>query len=217
MRGADRRAAASRRARIAPTRSRRRTCARRPWRRRRCIMHAWCMHGACMCMCMCTACARHVRCMCTACAMHMQAVMRDEWTWSGIPGMRFELQGANAVLVTPWGHGTWGVVPSRTDVLFAEFAQQVHMLLFSNPNPNPSPNPNPNPNPNLTRCTCCSSRARRRTRRWWRGTSARVAPTASSCAASVEPRGDRFCRRVRRSVHRGRVIGKRSHARSTVY
>ena len=56
--------------------------------------------------------------------------MRDEWTWSGIPGMRFEMQGANAVLVTPWGHGTWGVVPSRTDVLFAEFAQQVHMLLL---------------------------------------------------------------------------------------
>ena len=56
--------------------------------------------------------------------------MRGEWTWAGIPGMRFERQGVNAVLVTPWGHGTWGVVPSRGDVLFAEFAQQTHMLLF---------------------------------------------------------------------------------------
>jgi len=51
--------------------------------------------------------------------------MRGEWAWAGIPGMRFEMQGGSAVLVTPWGHGTWGVVPSRTDVLVAEFAQQV--------------------------------------------------------------------------------------------
>ena len=34
------------------------------------------------------------------------------------------------VLVTPWGHGSWGVVPSREDVLFAEFAQKKHMLKF---------------------------------------------------------------------------------------
>ena len=78
--------------------------------------------------------ARHVHGMrnawCIACALHVQAVMRDQWTWSGIPGMRFEMQAANAVLVTPWGHGTWGTVPSRADVLFAEFAQQRHMLLF---------------------------------------------------------------------------------------
>mgnify|MGYP004414600417 FL=1 len=32
--------------------------------------------------------------------------------------------------MTPWGHGTWGVVTKRTDVLFAEFAQQMHMLQF---------------------------------------------------------------------------------------
>ena len=34
-----------------------------------------------------------------------QAVMRGEWAWAGIPGMRFEMQGGSAVLVTPWGHG----------------------------------------------------------------------------------------------------------------
>ena len=34
------------------------------------------------------------------------------------------------MLLTPWGHGTWGVVTKRTDVLFAEFAQQMHMLQF---------------------------------------------------------------------------------------
>ena len=34
------------------------------------------------------------------------------------------------VLVTPWGHGSWGIVPSRGDVLVAEFAQKRHMLLF---------------------------------------------------------------------------------------
>ena len=76
-----------------------------------------------------------------------QAVMRGEWAWAGIPGMRFEMQGGNAVLVTPWGHGTWGVVPSRTDVLVAEFAQQVPYP-NPNPNPNPSPNPSPSSNPN---------------------------------------------------------------------
>ena len=78
------------------------------------LLYAWCvLHaGTCTCMCM-------------ACAWHVQAVMRGEWAWAGIPGMRFEMQGGSAVLVTPWGHGTWGVVPSRTDVLVAEFAQQV--------------------------------------------------------------------------------------------
>jgi hypothetical protein len=40
-----------------------------------------------------------------ACAWRVQAAMRGEWTWAGIPGMRFEMQGGGAVLVTPWGHG----------------------------------------------------------------------------------------------------------------
>ena len=40
--------------------------------------------------------------------------------------MRFELsnEAPAGLLVTPWGHGEWGVVPSRADVLYAEFAQQ---------------------------------------------------------------------------------------------
>ena len=48
------------------------------------------------------ACAQHA---CMACAWRVQAAMRGEWTWAGIPGMRFEMQGGGAVLVTPWGHG----------------------------------------------------------------------------------------------------------------
>lgn len=62
-----------------------------------------------------------------------QQVMGREWSWAGISGMRFKLGddgGQEGVLVTPWGHGVWGVVPKRADVLFAEFAQQVHMLQF---------------------------------------------------------------------------------------
>ena len=54
-----------------------------------------------------------------------------EWTWSSIAGMRFKFdRGDGGVLVTPWGHGTWGITPTRTDVLVAEFAQQRHMLKF---------------------------------------------------------------------------------------
>ena len=62
-----------------------------------------------------------------------QRVMGREWSWAGISGMRFKLGddgGQEGVLVTPWGHGVWGVVPKRADVLFAEFAQQMHMLQF---------------------------------------------------------------------------------------
>jgi hypothetical protein len=63
-----------------------------------------------------------------------QQASKHTWTWAGIPGLQFKLgddAGAQeGVLVTPWGHGTWGVVPKRTDVLFAEFAQQMHMLQF---------------------------------------------------------------------------------------
>ena len=84
------------------------------------IPYAWCMLHAGTC----------TACMCMACAWRVQAVMRGEWAWAGIPGMRFEMQGGSAVLVTPWGHGTWGVVPSRKDVLYAEFAQKKHMLRF---------------------------------------------------------------------------------------
>ena len=54
------------------------------------------------------------------------------WSWAGIPGMRFvySANDGGGLLITPWGHGSWGVVPSRDDVLVAEFAQKRHMLLF---------------------------------------------------------------------------------------
>ena len=55
------------------------------------------------------------------------------WTWgANRDGMRFNLSDDSplGLLVTPWGHGEWGVVPSRPDVLYAEFAQQRHMLRF---------------------------------------------------------------------------------------
>ena len=48
------------------------------------------------------------------------------WRGSGAGG-----GSAEGRLVTPWGHGTWGLVRSRADVLVAEFAQQLHMLLFT--------------------------------------------------------------------------------------
>ena len=138
--------------------------------------------------------------------------MRDQWTWSGIPGMRFEMQAANAVLVTPWGHGTWGVVPSRTDVLFAEFAQQVHMHMLTccsfftvTLTLTLALAPTLTFPLTLTRCTCCSSRARRPTLRRSMGTLALAAPTASLCAASVKPLGGRFCRRA---VHRASCTGR---------
>ena len=64
-------------------------------------------------------------------AMQRGAAPRS-WTWAGIPGMRFVYSSSEGggVLVTPWGHGSWGIVPSRGDVLVAEFAQKRHMLLF---------------------------------------------------------------------------------------
>ena len=61
-----------------------------------------------------------------------QRVMGHEWTWAGIGGLRFTFseEGGGGVLITPWGHGTWGITPSRSDVLVAEFAQKRHMLKF---------------------------------------------------------------------------------------
>ena len=60
---------------------------------------------------------------------------KGSWSWAGIPGMHFQFEAAHGggVLVTPWGHGTWGIVPSRDDVLVAEFAQKRHMLRFEKP------------------------------------------------------------------------------------
>ena len=45
--------------------------------------------------------------------------------------MRFSFSAEGTpLLVTPWGHGEWGTVRSRGDVLVAEFAHQRHMLRF---------------------------------------------------------------------------------------
>ena len=65
-------------------------------------------------------------------ALAQRVMQAGDWTWAGIPGMRFTFEAAHGggVLVTPWGHGSWGVVPTRTDVLVAEFAQKRHMLRF---------------------------------------------------------------------------------------
>ena len=41
---------------------------------------------------------------------------------------RRELQ--EGVLVTPWGSGLWGVVPGQPRLIWASFAQQLHMLNF---------------------------------------------------------------------------------------
>ena len=59
-------------------------------------------------------------------------VAKYKWTWANVPGLEFAFPAAErvGVLVTPWGHGEWGITPSRTDVLLAEFAQQRHMLQF---------------------------------------------------------------------------------------
>lgn len=61
-----------------------------------------------------------------------QRVGQYKWTWAGIAGLEFTFPQAEqvGVLVTPWGHGEWGITPSRDDVLVAEFAQQRHMLRF---------------------------------------------------------------------------------------
>ena len=59
----------------------------------------------------------------------------SRWSWAGIAGMEFTFDEAHGggVLITPWGHGTWGIVASRGDVLVAEFAQKRHMLRFERP------------------------------------------------------------------------------------
>ena len=57
--------------------------------------------------------------------------MGRSWSWGARSNaIGFVMQPEGALLQTPWGHGTWTVVPSRDDVLLAEFAQQRHMLRF---------------------------------------------------------------------------------------
>mmetsp|Transcript_25055 Transcript_25055/g.63575 ORF Transcript_25055/g.63575 Transcript_25055/m.63575 type:complete len:832 (-) Transcript_25055:131-2626(-) len=52
-----------------------------------------------------------------------------EWHWAGVKGFKFDLEG---LLITPWGRGTWGVVPKQPRLAFANFAQQLHILDFGN-------------------------------------------------------------------------------------
>jgi hypothetical protein len=49
------------------------------------------------------------------------------WKWAGNRGLRFE---ASGVLVTPWGRGKWGILPSREGVLFADFGGARQELSF---------------------------------------------------------------------------------------
>ena len=63
-----------------------------------------------------------------------RAAMASMWSWGGNrEGITFAIadESADGLLRTPWGHGSWGLVPSRSDVLVAEFAQQRHMLQFT--------------------------------------------------------------------------------------
>jgi hypothetical protein len=48
------------------------------------------------------------------------------WSWgNNRDGLRFTFSNEGVpLLVTPWGHGEWGTVRSRADVLVAEFAHQ---------------------------------------------------------------------------------------------
>ena len=58
-------------------------------------------------------------------------VAKAAWSWGqNREGLSFKMESGEGVLITPWGHGTWALVPSRDDVILAEFAQQRHMLRF---------------------------------------------------------------------------------------
>jgi len=57
------------------------------------------------------------------------------WSWgANSEGVKFSMSQGTGLLITPWGHGSWGLT-SRGDVLFAEFAQQNHMLRFIDSDP----------------------------------------------------------------------------------
>jgi DUF1680 family protein len=47
--------------------------------------------------------------------------------WSNVKGLEF---GAQGVLKTPWSEGSWGVLPDRPGVLFADFGGAQHELTF---------------------------------------------------------------------------------------
>ena len=64
-------------------------------------------------------------------------VAGTRWTWAGIPGFEF---GADGHLVTPWGKGVWGALPTGIDYkdgghckascLFADFSSALHNVRF---------------------------------------------------------------------------------------
>ena len=71
--------------------------------------------------------------LCRLARIHRPAGEDDHHDFGLGGGAELAVEGAEGggVLVTPWGHGTWGIVASRPrDVLVAEFAQKRHMLRF---------------------------------------------------------------------------------------
>mmetsp|Transcript_24434 Transcript_24434/g.77434 ORF Transcript_24434/g.77434 Transcript_24434/m.77434 type:complete len:533 (+) Transcript_24434:1169-2767(+) len=60
-----------------------------------------------------------------------RVAMAAAWSWGfNREGVRFVVEKGEALFRSPWGQGRWGFVPSRDDVIFVDFAQQMHMLRF---------------------------------------------------------------------------------------
>jgi len=57
----------------------------------------------------------------------LQQVTAQPWTWSGVKEIAFE---ADGTLKTPWGQGTWSVVPNKERMVSATFIGRQHILLF---------------------------------------------------------------------------------------
>lgn len=58
-----------------------------------------------------------------------RVAMRAAWSWGfNSEGVRFAVENGEAVFISPWGRGRWGFVPSREDVIFVDFVQEIHML-----------------------------------------------------------------------------------------
>ena len=62
----------------------------------------------------------------SAALAHKVMAVRDG-QWGGVQGLRFEAHGA---LVTPWGKGSWGALPGKPMMLFADFGGAQHELEF---------------------------------------------------------------------------------------
>lgn len=58
-----------------------------------------------------------------------RVAMAAAWSWGyNTEGVRFAVEKGEAVFISPWGHGRWGFVDSRDDVIFVDFVQEIHML-----------------------------------------------------------------------------------------